>query len=116
MPRPVEKWPAFGTPEFTTAALARGEKWLSARGRDAASLVAAWDLTGEESMLLEAADNFPDDPRVCLAMIHRLQSSDRDASQWIERLAQAEPQNPAALYLRAAAQRKSGDNAAAIAT
>lgn len=95
-----DQWPEFGTPEFQRMALERGQKWLDLRGRDAASLVAAWDLTGEASMLDEAAEKFPNDPRVCVAMIIRLGST-VDALPWVERLIAAEPGNPAGLYWKA---------------
>jgi hypothetical protein len=109
---PTEDWPEFGTPEFKAMAPERIRKWLESRGRDAASLVAAWDITGEESLLTEAAENFPNDPRVCLAMIAWL--TPKDALPWIERLIAAEPQNPEGFYLKAWACRAMKDNAAAL--
>lgn len=112
--KPAEAWPEFGTPEFKAMALQRGEKWLASRGRDAASLVAAWDITGEESLLDEAAEKFPNDPRVCMAMIARLRDSAEAAMPWIERLIAAEPLNPEGQYLKAWALRKQGDKAAAM--
>ncbi len=112
----VERWPEFGTPEFGQVARERVEAWLASRGRDAAGLVGAWDMTGDEALLMEAADRFPGDPRVCVAMISNLRSSGEDASEWVDRLAAAEPQNPGALYLRAAAQHKAGAIEEAMAT
>ena len=104
----------FGSTEWRSKTLKRGEKWLADRGRDAASLVAAWDISQDESVLLEAAKNFPGDPRVCVAMIGYSFTKGHDATEWIDRLAAAEPQNPAPVYLRAAALDKDGDKTAII--
>ena len=110
----AERWPEFGTPEFGRVARERVEAWLA--GRDAAGLVGAWDMTGDEALLMEAAERFPGDPRVCVAMIWKLLENGEDAREWVDRLAAAEPQNPGALYLRAAAQHKAGASEEAIAT
>ena len=112
----AERWPEFGTPEFGRVARDRVEAWLASRGRDAAGLVGAWDMTGDEALLMEAAERFPGDPRVCVAMIWKLLENGEDAREWVDRLAAAEPQNPGALYLRAAAQHKAGASEEAIAT
>ena len=91
---PAEPWPKFGTSEFNRRALERGRKWLDSRGRDAGSLVGMWDLTGDESLLMEAAERFPDDPRVCMSMIQRAAKDPKQAMPWIERLIAREPVNP----------------------
>jgi hypothetical protein len=95
-----EPAPAFGTEEFKEYALKRAAKWLAARNRDAASLVALWDITGDDALLDEAAQKSPDDPRVCTAMINRL-GMKPEALPWVERLIAAEPGNPAGLYWKA---------------
>ena len=60
--KPSEKpLPEWGAPEFNKMILERCAKWMESRGRDAASLVALWDLSGDERLLLEAAEKFPDD-------------------------------------------------------
>jgi hypothetical protein len=112
---PAEPWPKFGTSEFNRRALERGGKWLTSRGRDAGSLIAMWDLTGDESLLNEMAEKFPDDPRVCIAMIQRAVGDPKQAMPWIERLIAAAPGNPAGRYLKAWALENSGDHAGAIA-
>jgi hypothetical protein len=92
--------PEFGTEEFNKYALQRIQKWLASRNRDAASLVAAWDITGDEHLLDEAAERFPNDPRVCVAMINR-PGAKAEALAWVERLIAAEPGNPSGLYWKA---------------
>ncbi len=110
----VDPWPQFGTPEFKTMALERGKKWLESRGRDAASLVAMWELTGDESLLLEAAERFPNDPRVCLGMIQHAGKDGTAALPWIERLIAAEPDNPNGHYLKVSALMQLKDGAGAL--
>ena len=90
----AERWPEFGTPEFGQVAMEQVEAWLASRGRDAAGLVGAWDITGDEALLMEAAERFPGDPRVCVAMIWKLLGNGEDAAEWVDRLVSAEPQNP----------------------
>jgi|GEM_PF-2870064 len=112
---PPEPWPEFGTPEFKRMALERGRKWLEYRGRDAASLIAAWDITGEESLLMEAAEKFPNDPRVCLAMILHTKDDGQKTMPWIERLIAAEPNNSEGYFLKAGALMRDKDRAGALA-
>jgi tetratricopeptide (TPR) repeat protein len=112
---PAEPWPKFGTSEFNRRALGSGRNWLDSRGRDAGSLVGMWDLTGDESLLAEAAEKFPDDPRVCMAMIQRATRDPKQAMRWIERLIAADPDNSGGIYLKAWALENSGDHAGAIA-
>lgn len=95
-----ETVPEFGTGEFKKHALERCRKWIASRNRDAASLVALWDITGDASLLDEAAAKFPNDPRVCVAMIRRVGIT-ADALPWVERLMAAEPGNPAGWYWKA---------------
>ena len=116
LPEKAERWPEFGTPEFGQVAMEQVEAWLASRGRDAAGLVGAWDITGDEALLMEAAERFPGDPRVCVAMIWKLLGNGEDAAEWVDRLVSAEPQNPGALYLRAEAQYKAGASEEAMAT
>lgn len=92
--------PEFGTEEFKRFALEKSAPWLASRNRDAASLIAVWDLSGDEKLLEEAARNFPDDARVCAAMVHRLQAGP-EALEWAERLTAAEPSNPMGWYWKA---------------
>ena len=95
-------------------ALERGRKWLESRGRDAASLVAMWDVTGDEALLLEAAEKFPNDPRVCLGMIQHAGKDGKAALPWIERLIAAEPDNPNGHYLKVSALMQLKDGAGAL--
>lgn len=106
--------PKFGTPEFKNTLHERGQKWLDSRGRDAAGLIAMWDLTRDKALLAEAAKKFPDDPRVCMAMIQQAADVVHKAIPWADRLLTAEPNNPEGAYLKAMALMAIHDRAGAI--
>lgn len=94
--------------DFSEFDLRRYKKWMQTRGRDAACLVAMWDLTGDKNLLEEASREFPDDPRVCIAMMGLLWSNAREALPWTGRLIAAEPKNPAGYYWKAQMLAKAG--------
>jgi hypothetical protein len=99
--------PEFETKEFKAYALERCSKWMEGRNRDAASLIAMWDLTEDESLLNEAAEKFPNDPRVCAAMVAHLINKG-NALPWVERLLSVEPGNANGWYWKAQMLSKSG--------
>jgi len=84
----------------------RIEEWLKSRGRDARGLVAAWEITGRQSYLDEAARDIPHDPTVCLAVIatltdkHSRPDFELLIRPWIERLMAAAPRNAEGLQLK----------------
>ncbi len=106
-PAPVEPTPGTAAPQ-------PGPQWLDSRGRDAAGLIAAWDMARDDALLLEAAKKFPGDPLVCSAMIQHAGTNFREAMPWIERLIAAEPDNPEGLYHKAWALIAGNDRAGAI--
>ena len=115
-PLPKVEWPEYGSPEFQRLARERSVAWLDTRGRDAAGLIAIWDLTGDDALLKEAAEKFPNDPRVCMAMIGHLQAKrGPELLPWVERLLAAEPKNPAGYHLKAWVLRSGIDKAGALA-
>ena len=115
IPPPPAQWPEIGTPQFKHLARDRALPWLDARGRDPAGLVAMWDLTGDESFLTEAADRFPHDPIVCIAMIGKEANTASKALPWIERFLATQPHNPHAWHLKAWALLESDLGGALIA-
>lgn len=69
------------------------ENYVESRGRDALSLIVASMLSGaEDNWLDEAAERFPDDPRVAAAMLIKRGTSP-EAGQWIARLKEHDPTN-----------------------
>ena len=97
-----------------------GATWLAGRNRDEVGLLAAWDLTGDEALLREAADRFPRGPLTCLALLNHLAQRDNyqfspfsgeeqnwlrkvadEQRQWAERFIATAPENPLGYYHRA---------------
>jgi hypothetical protein len=80
-----------GQPPQLTAEQLRA--FVEKQGRSASSLLAAWTLGGDRAWLEEAAQRFPDNPRVALAKISSVRQPDPDAKVWIERLKTNDPGN-----------------------
>lgn len=77
------------------------EHYVESRGRDALSLIVASFLSGsEDKWLEEAAERFPDDPRVAAAMLIKRGNSP-EASEWIARLKEHDPGNSLGYLLAA---------------
>ena len=77
------------------------EDYVESRGRDALSLIVASFLSGSvDEWLEEAAERFPDDPRVAAAMLIK-RSSSPEASEWIARLKEHDPGNSLGYLLAA---------------
>ncbi len=118
-PIPTDALPTFGTEAFNQLAKERGAAWLASRNRDAVSLLAMWDLTGDETVLREAAEKFPGNPQVCLAMLSLVFTKGDDPAEqkkWIGNLIAADPENPLGYYFLARIAQDLGDTRAVIAT
>lgn len=103
-PIPTDALPTFGTEAFNQLAKERGAAWLASRNRDAVSLLAMWDLTGDETVLREAAEKFPGNPQVCLAMLSLVFTKGDDPAEqkkWTDRMIAANPDNPLGYHYRA---------------
>ncbi len=77
------------------------EAFLASRERSGGSLLAAWEESGDNEYLREAAKRFPDDPRVQLAAAMGPFSTAERAA-WIERLKKSDPSNPLPNWIAAA--------------
>ena len=114
-----EALPTFGTEAFNQLAKERGAAWLASRNRDAVSLLAMWDLTGDKAILREAAEKFPGNPQVCLAMlgvVFQDGGTAEEQKKWIGNLIAADPENPLGYYYQARMAQDLGDTGAVIAT
>ena len=106
--------PTFGTEAFNQLAKERGAAWLASRNRDAVSLLAMWDLTGDETVLREAAEKFPGNPQVCLAMLNLVFTKGADPAEqkkWTAHLMAADPENPLGYHYQARLAVSMGDPA-----
>src|SRR5207249_1096441 len=90
------------------------EPYLKANGRNAASLLAAYRTTGEPSLLAEAMEKYPNDPRVDFAAIHKEDSSPQERRRWLDAFKQSAPDNSLANYLSALDYFNSGQTDQAV--
>lgn len=80
-----------------------------------ASLLAAWQMAGDPAWLEEAAQRYPDNPRVALAKLAAIKELDAGAAEWVRRLKQADPGNAIGWCYDALIAFKEGSPAAARA-
>ncbi|HRY48404.1 MAG TPA: hypothetical protein P5186_10180 [Candidatus Paceibacterota bacterium] len=76
------------------------EQYLAAKGRNADTLLAAFFTSQDKVYLKEAAQQYPDNAQVQLAMIVN-RVSPEDQRTWIEKLKQTDPSNSVGYYLSA---------------
>ncbi len=77
------------------------EPFLKAHGRDAASLLAAYRVTGDNALLAEAMQKHPNDPQVALAAILQKDAPPETRRQWLDTFKQSDPANALPYYLSA---------------
>ncbi|HVM62931.1 MAG TPA: sigma-70 family RNA polymerase sigma factor [Verrucomicrobiae bacterium] len=77
------------------------ESYLKANRRSAGSLIAAYHLTGNPSLLEEAMRNYPTDPQVDFEAVFKKDASPEERRQWLDAFKQAAPDNALADYLSA---------------
>lgn len=114
----TEPLPTFGSEDFNRLAKERGAAWMSARNRDAGSLLALWDLTGDEALLREAAERFPNNPQVSLAMLCLLEDKEgheAEKQQWTDQMITNDPDNPLGFYFRAKLALGKNDKSSVVA-
>ena len=81
--------------------------YLEAKQRNAESLLAAFRATGDSTVLREAVEKYPDDPRVNFAAAYKSDSPE-ERRQRLEALKQSAPDNALANYLSAQDYFKAG--------
>lgn len=96
-------------PELSPAQV---EAYVAENRRSAESLLAAFRLTHDRALLQEAAEKYPDDPRVHYAgwfsAYRNENSSPEERRQWLDAFKQSAPENALANYLSAQEFFKSG--------
>ena len=90
------------------------ESYLKANGRNAASLLAAYRTTGDQTMLAEAMQKNPNDPQVALEAALRKDASPEERHQWLETFKQSDPANALPNYLSALDCFKAGQTDQAV--
>lgn len=92
-------------PRLTSA---EAEKYLEENHRNAASLLAAFRATGDERLLHEAMEKYPNDPQVAFSAAYAPNVSPGERRQWLKAFKQASPANPLPDYLSALDYFKAG--------
>ncbi|MCX6902388.1 MAG: hypothetical protein NTW03_02675 [Verrucomicrobia bacterium] len=102
-------------PELSRAQV---ESYLAQNRRSAESLLAAFRLTHDRALLQEAAEKYPNDPRVHYAgwssACRDSNSSPEERRQWLGAFKQSAPENALANYLSAQDYFKSGQTDQAV--
>lgn len=93
--------------EFPRVSPEQLEGYLTQNRRSVGALLGALRASGDDSLLAEAKERFPDDPRVQFAAAYKT-GSPEERQQWLEKFKQSDPQNALADYLLAAEHFKSG--------
>jgi len=92
----------------------QAELYLQANHRNAGSLLAAWQTTGETRYLHEAWEKSPHDAHVDFSVAFRADFTPEERRQALENLKQADPNNALGNYLSAAQDFKSGQQSEAL--
>jgi len=88
--------------------------YLKANGRSAANLLAAYQASGDASLLQEAMQKYPNDPQVDFRAALCQSLSPEQQRQWLNAFEQSAPDNALANYLSALNYFGSGQNALAV--
>jgi len=95
--KPAEKVGPDGLPEFQKDKV---EEYLAKHHRDLGSLLAAFHALQDTNYLLEAATNFPNDPRLQWTILAR-DAFPADRRKWLDAFKASSPSNSLANYLSA---------------
>lgn len=104
--------------DFPTLTLDKVAGYLRENRRSADSLLGAFHATRDPSLLREAMERFPNDPRVAQAAYFNVSSgetSSEERSQWLATWQRTDPDNALPNYLAAGESFKTGDVEAALA-
>lgn len=90
------------------------EGYLSASGRNADSLLAAYRTMRDPALLAEAKRNFPDDPHVAFEAALEKDVTPEEQRKWLDVLKKSDPNNALANYLSALNYFNTGKNDQAV--
>ncbi|MGA2029143.1 MAG: sigma-70 family RNA polymerase sigma factor [Verrucomicrobiota bacterium] len=90
------------------------EAYLKANGRNAASLLAAFQGSGDLALFQEAMEKYPNDPQVDFRAALDKDLSPQQQRQWLNAFEQSAPDNALANYLSALNYFQSGQNDQAV--
>lgn len=90
------------------------ETYLTAYGRKASSLLAAWRTSGDMAFLNDAMQKYPNDPQVAFEAAFARDLSPEQRRQWLNAFEKSAPDNALANYLSARDYLKAGQTDQAI--
>ena len=93
---------------------AQVESYLNTNRRNAASLLAAFRTTGDQALLEEAMQKYPDHPQVGFEAALRKDASPDERRHWLDAFKNSAPENALANYLSAADYFKAGQTDQAV--
>lgn len=98
------QFPHFTDESFPAFIRERAAPWLESRGRDAPSLIAMGDLTGDWAFIEEAERLHPKNAVVCSTMIQRclIRGHSGKVRHWADQMIMSDPANPMGYYYIAA--------------
>jgi hypothetical protein len=97
--------------DFPQLTLEQVSDYLRNNDRNIDSLLGAFAATGDRSLLHEAMERFPNDPRVAMAAYFRISPEDmtpEERSRWLATWRQADPGNSLPSFMTALEQLKAG--------
>lgn len=93
---------------------AQAEAFLKENRRSAASLLAAYRTTGDQSLLAEAMKHYPTNAQVAFEAAFKPDATPAERRQWLDAFKQAAPDNVLGNYLSALAHFQSGQTDLAV--
>jgi tetratricopeptide (TPR) repeat protein len=99
--------------DFPKVSLEQLEPYFAKNGRNVDALLGALRASDDDSLLREAKERFPDDPRVQFAAAFKADSPE-ERQQWLEKFKQSDPDNALASYLLAGEHWKAGQTDQAL--
>lgn len=112
-PRGTNLYARFARGDILRVDRERLEPFLTRNRRSVEALLGGLRASGDDELLKEAKDRFPNDPRVQFAAAFKTDSPE-ERQQWLEAMKRSAPENAMANYLIAAEQLKSGHPEAAL--
>jgi len=105
---------ALITNKQATLTSAQVEPYLNANRRSAASLLSAFRTTGDQALLQEAMQKYPNDPQVAFEAVLRKDAPPAERRQWLDAFKQSAPENALVNYLSALDHFKAGQTDHAV--
>ena len=106
-PATTNLYAKLGNGEIPRVKLEQLETYLAQNHRSVDALLGALRASGDDTLLKEAKEKFPNDPRVQFAAAFKADSPE-EHQQWLEKFKQSDPDNALASYLLAGEHWKAG--------